>query len=188
MSATYWKAHDRDLTQILRVMEMYHHELHQHGVKIGVIFAMAKEEEGHALKHGGYPAAATIKIIQLKDRITKDYDVELMIDADFWKSSDDNKRIALIDHELSHIALKRKKPEKPKKGDPPKDVDPTGEVMYDDYNRPMLKTVKGDYNVGDGFMKVIARHQTAAIETDNLNIAMALVESALNTETVKDSE
>lgn len=187
MGTTYWKADERVRNQVYGVMEKYHHELYQHKVNIAIIFAMSSDEEGSALKHHGYPAAATVKIIALKDRVTKDHDAEMMIDAEFWKSSDDSKRIALIDHELSHLALKRKKPEKPRKGQPvEKDADPQGEVIYDDLNRPALKTVKGDYNVGDGFMKVIQRHQTASVETDNLNAAMALVESALNPESAEE--
>lgn len=183
MGSYYWRADDKTTSFISEVKEKYHNELHQFDVKIGVIFAMSKEEDGHALKHHGYPAYATIKIITLKDRITKGYDAELMLDAEFWKSSNLTERTALIDHELSHIAVKRKKPAKPKKGQEKTEIDPLGEVQFDDYNRPMLKTVRGDYNVGDGFIKVIQRHQTSAVETHNLNAAMSIVEDALNNPT-----
>lgn len=187
MGTTYWRADQKVMGFIESVMMKYHHELCQHKVSLGVLFAMSSDEENHALKHHGYPVAACIKVVTLKDRITKGYDAELMIDAEFWKSNNEEKRVALIDHELSHIALKRKKPEKPKKGQPPREepVDPLGEVVYDDIGRPALKTVKGDYNVGDGFMRVIQRHQTASIETDNINAAMALVEEALNSQPVE---
>lgn len=188
MGSTFWKADDRTVAFINNVKEKFHNELHQFDVKIGIIFAMSKDEEGHALKHHGYPAYATIKIVAPKDRITKGYDAEMMIDSEFWRSAPDTEKTALIDHELSHIAIKRKKPQKPKKGQPQAEFDPLGEVQYDDHNRPMLKTVRGDYNVGDGFIKVIQRHQTAAVETHNLNAAMAMVEDALNSEPVENVE
>lgn len=196
MPNTYFKASEADAKFIYEVMEKYHNELYQHKVKLGILFALASEE-GHALKHHGYPAAATIRIVPLKDRITKQYDVELMLDADFWRSNEESKKTALIDHELSHVELKRKKPQKPKKRPPGEEnesdeqetpPDPKGDVMFDDYNRPMLRTKKGDYNVGDGFLSVIRRHPNAAIETDNLNAALAIMEEALNSVQVKQGE
>jgi hypothetical protein len=160
-------------------MEKYHHDLHSNKVKIGTIMAMSSSEESTALKLHGYPVAAMVKIVPLKDRITKEYDVEMLIDASLWKESTEKRKTALIDHELSHLAIKRKKPDKPKKGEPVKEVCALGEVVYDDIGRPVVKTIKADYNVGDGFLHVIQRHQDESFETININNAMNIIEQAL---------
>lgn len=79
-------------------------------VKIGVIMAHAAVDDktgqikGCAIKgHAGSPAAACVKVVPLKDRLTKGYDVELLIDGDHWPSTPLATQIALLDHELTHI-------------------------------------------------------------------------------------
>lgn len=179
MGTVYWKADDSIVRSVYDVMKRYHGDLHDHGVKIGVIMAMSGSEEGSALKLHGYPVAAMVKVVSLKDRIVKDYDVEMLVDAMLWKESNEKRREALIDHELSHLAIKRKKPQKPKKGEVQKESDALGEVVYDDIGRPVVKTIKADYNIGDGFLNVIRRHQDASFETQNINAAMNIIESVL---------
>jgi hypothetical protein len=185
MGTVYWKADASIVAFIDNVMEKYHQDLHINKVKIGTIMAMSSSEETTALKLHGYPVAAMVKIVPLKDRITKEYDVEMLVDATLWKESSIKRKTALIDHELSHLAVKRKKPEKPKKGEPVKESGNLGEVVYDDIGRPVVKTVKADYNVGDGFLHVIQRHQEESFETININNAMNIIEQALETETVE---
>lgn len=185
MGTVYWKADASIVAFINNVMEKYHQDLHINKVKIGTIMAMSSSEETTALKLHGYPVAAMVKIVPLKDRITKEYDVEMLVDAALWKESSIKRKTALIDHELSHLAVKRKKPEKPKKGEPVKESGNLGEVVYDDIGRPVVKTVKADYNVGDGFLHVIQRHQEESFETININNAMNIIEQALETETIE---
>ena len=185
MGTVYWKADASIVAFIDNVMEKYHQDLHINKVKIGTIMAMSSSEETTALKLHGYPVAAMVKIVPLKDRITKEYDVEMLVDAALWKESSIKRKTALIDHELSHLAVKRKKPEKPKKGEPVKESGNLGEVVYDDIGRPVVKTVKADYNVGDGFLHVIQRHQEESFETININNAMNIIEQALETETIE---
>ena len=185
MGTVYWKADASIVAFIDNVMENYHQDLHINKVKIGTIMAMSSSEETTALKLHGYPVAAMVKIVPLKDRITKEYDVEMLVDAALWKESSIKRKTALIDHELSHLAVKRKKPEKPKKGEPVKESGNLGEVVYDDIGRPVVKTVKADYNVGDGFLHVIQRHQEESFETININNAMNIIEQALETETIE---
>ena len=185
MGTVYWKADASIVAFINNVMEKCHQDLHINKVKIGTIMAMSSSEETTALKLHGYPVAAMVKIVPLKDRITKEYDVEMLVDAALWKESSIKRKTALIDHELSHLAVKRKKPEKPKKGEPVKESGNLGEVVYDDIGRPVVKTVKADYNVGDGFLHVIQRHQEESFETININNAMNIIEQALETETIE---
>jgi hypothetical protein len=180
MGTVYWKADQEIVSFVDNVMMKWHGDLHVNQVKIGIIMAMSSSEETTALRLHGYPVAAMVKIVPLKDRITKEYDAEMMIDASLWKESNIKRKTALIDHELSHIEVRRKKPEKPKKGEPKREIDPLGEVVYDDIGRPALKTRKGDYNVGDGFLKVIQRHQDESFETININSAMSAIEEALS--------
>ena len=185
MGTVYWKADASIVAFIDNVMEKYHQDLHINKVKIGTIMAMSSSEETTALKLHGYPVAAMVKIVPLKDRITKEYDVEMLVDAALWKESSIKRKTALIDHELSHLAVKRKKPEKPKKGEPVKESGNLGEVVYDDIGRPVVKTVKADYNVGDGFLHVIQRHQEESFETINIYNAMNIIEQALETENIE---
>ena len=143
------------------MMSKYHQSLNDAGVRIGVLFAA--NPEGPAVKHGGYPAHATIKVMSLKDRVTKGYDAELMVSEESWDGFDEDQRAALVDHELTHLEIVAKK----------------GIVQRDDIDRPKLKTRKGDWNCGDGFAEVVARHGRASIEFENARTAIRHAEESL---------
>jgi hypothetical protein len=147
-----------------RAISQWHPELAENGVRVQLLMATSDVEDVAAVKHGGYPASATIRVVPLKDRLTKGYDAEMLIDRDSWNLSNEASRLALLDHELSHLEVKKRKVKMPKgyKGEPQFAVD------TDDLGRPKLKLRKGDYNAGDGFKDVIQRHGDKAIEFDNL--------------------
>ncbi len=71
---------------------------------------------------------------------------------------------ALIDHELSHLG--------------PCIDGKTGLPKHDDLGRPKLKTRLGDWNAGDGFKEVVARHGDYAAEFENLSRAMTAANAA----------
>lgn len=154
MSTTY-SAADPEVNDLLaEVMKRHHKPLHEAGVKVGVL--MSSE-----LKAGGYPAYATIKIVSLKDRLSKQYDAELVIDLPEWEKLRDRHRKALIDHELSHIKLAKTRTT----GDATLAVTESGITFErDDLGRPKLKLVKGDWNGSDGFRDVVQRNGDWAIE------------------------
>lgn len=99
MPTTYTKASDATVALLNHTIEMFHKPLKQHKVLIGVL--IAANPDGPAISHAGYQAAAKIKVVPLKDRLTKGYDAELLIDHDHWKECKEEHQIALLDHELS---------------------------------------------------------------------------------------
>jgi hypothetical protein len=177
MPTTYATADD-DVTEFLAdVMRRYHPPLFDAAVRVGVL--MAASDTGDAVTHGGYPALATIKVISLRDRVHKQIDAELVIDRRKWDELPRASQEAVLDHELSHIALKEF-------GYAPvldADGKPTGETDIrferDDLDRPKLVTVKGDWNTGDGFAAVIRRHGRSAVEFLNIEAARRNAERAL---------
>lgn len=143
---------DDDVLHLLaEIMRQHHRPLHMAEVKVGVL--MCSE-----LKHGGYPAYATIKVVPLKDRLTKEYDAELVIDRSSWEHLRHRHRRALLDHELSHIAVAKFVERESEDGEI------TCTFSTDDIGRPKLKTVNGDWNGSDGFREVVKRHGDWAIE------------------------
>lgn len=163
MAITYWLGDSQVQAYIKKVVSTWHQMFDTAEVKFGVIMCASDKDETPALKHGGYPALATIKVVPLKDRISKNYDAEIMIDAGFWETTTEERRLALIDHELCHLRLKE-----PKAGQA--NVKEVGDlsILFDDIGRPVLKLVGGDWNVGDGFEEVVRRHGNVAIEVSSV--------------------
>lgn len=183
MAATvYWVGDPEIKKMVDEAMQKWHGDLVDAGVKIGVI--MAFNDKKPAVNHGGYPSGATIKIIPLKDRISKGFDAELTLDADFWKRLTDPAKMALLDHELCHLDLKRKKVKKKKKdedSDIEDESDELGEILYDNHNRPQLVLVKGDWNGGDGFQVVVNRHKEHSQELRNAKFVSNTIDEIINT-------
>lgn len=172
MPTTYTLADDKTTAAVLKVMRQHHQPLDLAGVKVGVLIAY--NPDGPAVKHGGYPARATVRVVPLKDRLTKGYDAEMLIDQmelDLMRPEHLN---ALVDHELTHLELVMKKV-KPPKG---KKVEAEFIVARDDLDRPKLKTRLGDWNAGDGFKEVVQRHGDYAPEFENIQRAKAAADAA----------
>lgn len=163
MAITYWMGDAQVQAYVTKVINTWHQMFKTADVKIGIIMCASDKDDVPALKHSGYPALATIKVVPLKDRISKNYDAELMIDANFWETATEERRLALVDHELCHLRLKE-----PKAGQA--NVKEVGDlqILYDDIGRPVLKLVGGDWNVGDGFEEVVRRHGEVAIEVSSV--------------------
>jgi hypothetical protein len=170
MSGTFYSvADDATLILLAEVKRKWHRSLHDADVRVGVLFAA--NENGDPIKAGGYPALAQIKIVSLKDRLTKEFDAELLIDLAEWDDLSHAEREALIDHELTHLVLAESSYRQERDANGHTIPDPvTGEpkeviqFKVDDLNRPKLKIRKGDFNLGDGFDSVIKRHRTSALE------------------------
>jgi hypothetical protein len=52
--------------------------------------------------------------VPLKDRLTKSYDAEMMVSRDDWNLMNEAHRLALLDHELSHLEPVKRKAKRPK--------------------------------------------------------------------------
>lgn len=113
-----------------------------------------------ALEVGGYPAAACVRITPLKDRAKGMNDVELIVDKVVWEGLDREGRLALIDHELTHIQVRA---ERGIVTFDPAEGEFIGEVALDDLKRPKLKLRKHDFMIG-GFVEVANRHGNRALE------------------------
>lgn len=139
---------------VRRVMQDRHQRLHDLGVSITGLFVYAAKNKdgepvGNALSHGGYPASATIRITSLAERRMGLGDAVLMIDGDSWKEEPTARRVAIIDHELTHL-----EPKPGKRG--------IG-VQMDDLGRPKLMMRLHDFHFG-GFHEVAVRNHESSVE------------------------
>jgi hypothetical protein len=130
-----------------KAMRDYHRDLADAGVTVEVLTVHAGTSP--ALKHHGYPALAVIKPMSQKDRAAGSADARILIDAEKWDGLDDPRRLALLDHELTHLELVR---------------DEEGAVREDDCGRPKLRTRPHDFELG-GFEEVVGRHKASAPES-----------------------
>jgi len=93
------------------------------------------------------------------------YDLLITIDEGQWKGTTRARKLALLDHELSHAKLKMKKNEHGGE-----------ELARDALGRPLLKMVPGDWASSDGFADVVKRHGEAAAEYQSARLTANLVE------------
>lgn len=159
---------DFDTLDLLsRTMERHHQKLYLAHVRVGVI--LATNPDGPAITIGRYPSLSKMSVVSLKDRLKKNYDAELVLDAAWWESDTtrDEHRAALIDHDLCYLELAEHW------------MDEGGfQCKRDDLDRPKLKIRKGDWFVGPGFYEVCRRHGDYAHELANMRSAMAIAEAA----------
>jgi len=140
MGTTYELAGPEVMAIIAKMIDRYHMELAAQHVAIDVL--MATNKDGDAIRVGGYPANASIKIIGLKDRAKGHGDAEMLIDSQWWEDATQMARDALIDHELYHLEVKTDKQNHP---------------VTDDLGRPSLLMRKHDYQFG-WFNAIASRH------------------------------
>jgi hypothetical protein len=165
MPVTFHKPDDDVVRLVGEVMQDHHPLLCEAGVRVGLIVAVSDKEGVSPLKSNGWPVYAKLKIVPLKDRLVKQYDVELLLDGGEWEGLGSRKQEALIDHELSKITLKNH-------GRLQGRVNPvTGEIEEgelwcdtDDLGRPKLTRRLGDWCVGEGFNAVVRRHGLSSLE------------------------
>lgn len=145
---TYTKPDPETVGLLNHAMKLYHERLKLAEVTIGVLAAHGPvseetgERTGPAIKHHGIKALAKVRIVSLRDRAHGLPDAEILIDGDEWPMLSRQQRIALFDHELTHLEL-------------------AGET--DDLGRPKLKIRQHDFQVG-WFHEVAERHGSSSIE------------------------
>lgn len=136
-------------------MRRWHDDLGKAGVTVSVLTAHADEadlEKGKsALRHHGYPAAALVRVNSHKDRVEGKADATILVDGDQWPDWPAERRLAILDHELTHLELVMK----------------DGAVQRDDCGRPRLRLRKHDFELG-GFEAVAERHKRAEIQVEAL--------------------
>lgn len=131
------------------VIEEYHPHLREHGVTVGLLAAWPRAGGDDApLKLHGYPCLAVVKVTPYRQRVQGIQDAVITLDGPAWERATEAERIALLDHELTHLELIR---------------DDDGAVKTDDALRPRLKCRLHDWNLG-GFEVIARRHGDAAPE------------------------
>ena len=150
MPKLYNKPDDAALALLSQAM-VHHHDLDTYGVRVGIIMVDPARSEtgeptGPAL--GSYSTWAETRLVGHKRRVYTPLDVEIDVDAARWREIDDPKRVALLDHELTHVEVMRGS-----EGQPQQDVD----------GRPKLRLIDDDYKL-TGFYAVAERHGPNAME------------------------
>lgn len=175
MPTTYSEAPTEAVSLLAKMLKAHHHDLVECKAQIGVLFA--SNDKGPAVKSNGYPRAAQVKVVSLKDRVRKKIDAEVIVDALVWERLTDDQRAALMDHELEHLRRVEWSAKRYKKM-----LAEDGDVLrwkLDSLGRPKLKTVPADIDVGDAFASIIQRHGKAACEFRNAAQFHEFAEKAL---------
>lgn len=159
---TFAQAPENVLALIRQTLRAHHPHLARCEVDVHAVMAYANRDEagvptGPAVKApGGYPAAAVIRIVPLKQRVPGLGDAEITIDGDGWPDLSDAEQAALIDHELTHLEIQWDTAPDESKGT-------RGTPKSDDHGRPKLKLRLHDWQLG-GFADVVKRHGAVALE------------------------
>jgi hypothetical protein len=136
----YEKAEPHVYARAEMLIEQFHPHLQKAELTLDIL--MATNENGDAVTHGGYPALAVVRIVNLKDRVKGMADAEITIDAKAYQNMTDQQRNALLDHELTHLQVV---------------YDDHHIMKTDDIGRPRLKLKKHDYQFG-WFREIAERH------------------------------
>jgi hypothetical protein len=171
MSTTYEKAKKPIMDLLRAVMEKHHPILDHCEVSVDVLMARGADKEGSGvpepiLKLHGYPAAAIVKIVPLKQRALGQGDALITIDDATWADFSEEKQCATLDHELEHIQVVADNGEGKAAGLVEFDVDGgriIGVPLSDDLGRPKLKLKLHDWHL-EGFKTIAERYGEAALE------------------------
>ena len=162
MAVTFELIEDRNVKRMLTdIIDQFHPELAEVKATFLLQWAIAAPDKKTgeippAIKLHGSPKLATVKVVNLKDRVAGLPDARLLIDKHRWDEHTTAQQRAIIDHEASHVICSR---------------DEDGAPKSDDIGRPVLKTRPGDWDF-DGFAAVVKRHGEDSIEIMSLKTVM----------------
>jgi hypothetical protein len=146
MATIYERAGDDDDVNLMikQVLKDWHPEVFGCKPTFDVLFA--ENDKGIDVMLHGYPCAAKIKQNSYVDRVAGKADVQLIISQSWWgEHTTDDERLALLDHELTHLEYTGKE---------------------DDLGRPKFAMRTHDVQLGV-FTSVMRRHKKAAVDTQN---------------------
>ena len=150
---TYETAPDDAQTMLDDLIQTHRHDLVRAEAEIMLRFAYGEFEGGvlkrPALKVRGKRAAGKCKVHSPDDRASGTRDVTITIDGDLWPRLSEQRRRALVHHELCHIDHWS--------GD------------RDNDSRPLLKARQGDWDF-DGFHEVLSLYGAESFEASHLNV------------------
>ncbi|MBI5683596.1 MAG: hypothetical protein HZC54_00815 [Verrucomicrobia bacterium] len=127
---TYEKADGKTLELLAAVVKARHPDLE--AVRFDVLKVFT-DSDGPALTLGGYTALACVRILPLKQRTAGRGDAEILVDGEVFDAATEARRKAILDHELTHLAPKRDKQDRP---------------MLDALKRPRLVMRLHDWHFG----------------------------------------
>jgi hypothetical protein len=147
------------------LLEKYRGELLAAGVRFDLLLAYAAKNQngeavGPAIKANGYAAAATVRILSLKDRAKGMGDAEIVVDGDRIDEWSAENLEAILDHEVEHVDLV---------------LDGEGSLKRDDLGRPKLRLRLHDRQMG-WFDSVARRHGLASLEVAQASRFVAVPE------------
>ena len=175
MAGIYYEEPDEEQRAALQhAMASWHRDLLEHGLAVTLLVAHGPtDDDGEvvapAIMHNGYRALAVVKIVQQVYRAAGIGDVLVIIDGDRWEELDDETRLAVLDHELTHVELQfmSARPKKAKKTKPGEEPEPIRveppKLVVDGQGRPRITMRKHDKQYG-WFDEVAKRHGAASIE------------------------
>jgi hypothetical protein len=153
MPTTYAKADTLAKECVSRVIAEHYQDFVAAEVTIDVLYAFADPEgDKPAIEKRGHRQLAEVRILSLRDRVKGHADAEITLDGDAWANMPNERREAIVDHELYHIELRR---------------DKEGTVLTDDHSRPQMKMRNHDREMG-WFDIIAKRHGSASGEVQQL--------------------
>jgi hypothetical protein len=157
MPIVFEKAPQDVMDLLNQVIQEHHRELVDANVTVGVLMQTKFDNDDNeipSLRCHGAQANAVIKIVSRKDRTHRREDSEITIDNVIWKTLSEKCQRALLDHELTHLVVKRDRK--------------TQKFKLDDLGRPCLGMIQDDFTL-TGFLDVIRRHGDAALEYQSVS-------------------
>lgn len=135
------------------VVERYHPELGQLDVRIAVTMVEVDSGGEIAITCGGNEAVATIARVSRRRRVHWPWDIEIMLDAVHWGELSIEQRVALLDHELTHVVIRKS--------------GPAQAVVMDSDGRPKLGLRPDDFAI-TGFWSCVERHGPQSAEVESI--------------------
>ena len=145
MGKIYEKADSSAVSLMEKVAKEHHKSLTEVEARVGLVVVYQEDENSTkpAISKNGAKCAASVKVVNLRDRLTKGYDAEILLDGECWEGCTNERKIAILDHELEHLV--------------PVFDNKTGKPKLDSLERPKLRTRNDDIQFW-GFSKIAARH------------------------------
>lgn len=163
---TYELSNNELKDSLAAVMDQFHPHLRDAKLAVDILLAHAPRDgnddpNGPAVRLHGYECCATIKILDLKNRVAGRGDVELLLDGDRCDTWSEDQLRAILDHELTHVELQ---------------VSDNGHLKRDDINRPLLRLRNHDHQFG-WFDCVARRHGENSIEIQQAQQLTSMTET-----------
>lgn len=166
MSKIYEKATPAELDLLSSAISQYHPVLLTANAVIAMTFVRKLDDNDdpvRCLKHHGAQCAAYIRPTATSAKLRLDHDAEIFIDGCLWDELPQASRLALLDHELTHLVPIKTK---------------AGLFKKDDRGRQVLRNKADDFTL-TGFIEVVRRHGPAALELKSVESVTDDVAQAL---------